>query len=138
MKPLHQLNVINNLIYALADVIETNLMDLEAEYSKHGKRLRYESKRNFNTALHGLRCLKSELKPSPQQEQIDYGNDADILNALLLTILDRTGDDDMQSFRLYNYIKAMPSRLHLELDIDEASVFGEEIVKQPDNFGTPG
>lgn len=31
MKPLHQLNVINNLIYALADVIETNLMDLEAE-----------------------------------------------------------------------------------------------------------
>ena len=94
------------------------------EYSKHGKRLRYESKRNFNTALHGLRCLKSELKPSPQQEQIDYGNDADILNALLLTILDRTGDDDMQSFRLYNYIKAMPSRLHLELDIDEKSVFG--------------
>ena len=127
MKPLHQLNVINNLIYALADVIETNLMDLDVEYSKHGKRIRYESKRNFNTALHGLRCLKSELKPSPQQEQIDYGNDADILNALLLTILDRTGDDDMQSFRLYNYIKAMPSRLHLELDIDEKSVFGHVI-----------
>lgn len=131
MKSLKQLNVINNLIYVLADVIETNLMDLETGYKMHGKMLRHESRRNFNTALHGLRQLKSELKPSPMQEQTDYGNDADIINALILLIVDRTGDDDMAAFRLYNYIKAMPSRLHMELDIDEASVFGHALQASP-------
>ena len=128
-KSIRQLNIINNLIYVLADVIETSLMDLEAGYRQHGRALRQESRRNFNMPLRGLRLLKSELNPSPVQEQIDYGNDADILNAIILIYLDRTGVDDMQAFRIYNLIKSMPSRLHLELDIDEASVFGHVLKK---------
>ena len=124
MKPLDKLSTMTNIAYVLVDVLETNLMDMEHEYRRQGYELRHDAKRNFNTAIAAIRRLKSYVGKCRSSVQEDFGNDADIVNALLLTIIDRTGDDDMQSFRLYNYIKAMPSRLHLELDIDEKSVFG--------------
>lgn len=144
MKPTHpedprKLAVRINLLYTLADIMETQLMELEQDIRRRiGHGMRFDAKRDYNAAIRATRRLLTDVNTCSRQAQEDFGNDADIIHAMLLLIMDRTGDDEMAAFRLYNYIKAMPSKMHLETDIDEASVFGEEIVKQPYNFGTPG
>ena len=59
------LNTTLNLTYVLTDVVETLLYDLRSEMGKQGYELRYDAKRNFNTAIAAIRKLKQMLtKPS--------------------------------------------------------------------------
>lgn len=128
-----------NLLYTLADIMETQLMELERDIRRRtGHGMRFDAKRDYNAAIRAARRLLTDVNTCSRKTQEQFGDDADIIHALLLLIIDRTGDDDRLAYQLYRRIKAMPSKTHLETDIDEASVFGEEIVKQPDNFGTPG
>ena len=128
-----------NLLYTLADIMETQLMELERDIRRRtGHGMRFDAKRDYNAAIRAARRLLTDVNTCSRKTQEQFGDDADIIHALLLLIIDRTGDDDRLAYQLYRHIKAMPSKMHLETDIDEASVFGEEIVKQPDNFGTSG
>lgn len=128
-----------NLLYTLADIMETQLMELERDIRRRtGHGMRFDAKRDHNAAIRAARRLLTDVNTCSRKTQEQFGDDADIIHALLLLIIDRTGDDDRLAYQLYRHIKAMPSKMHLETDIDEASVFGEEIVKQPDNFGTSG
>lgn len=128
-----------NLLYTLADIMETQLMELERDIRRRtGHGMRFDAKRDYNAAIRAARRLLTDVNTCSRKTQEQFGDDADIIHALLLLIIDRTGDDDRLAYQLYRHIKAMPSKTHLETDIDEASVFGEEIVKQPDNFGTSG
>ena len=124
MEGVTQLAVKTNLLFTLIDVVETLLMEMEKDMRLRGRAMQYSMKRDFNTTIHGVRRLKSELKHIGMNVQEAFGYDADILYALLVLMVDRTGEDDMEAFKLYNYLKAMPPRHHLEPDIDEASVFG--------------
>ena len=51
------LNTTLNLTYVLTDVVETLLYDLRSEMGKQGYELRYDAKRNFNTAIAAIRKL---------------------------------------------------------------------------------
>lgn len=102
-----------NIVYIMVDMLETNLLDMEAEYKKQGYALRHDAKRNFNTAISAINKLKKDVNHCSNDTQENFGNDADMINALLLTMIDRCGDDDEFTFKLYNYIKAFPSRLNL-------------------------
>lgn len=136
---IRHLAIRTNLLYVLADITETHLMELERDIRRRtGHGMRFDAKRDYNAAIRAARRLLTDVNTCSRKTQEQFGDDADIIHALLLLIIDRTGDDDRLAYQLYRHIKAMPSKTHLETDIDEASVFGEEIVKQPDNFGTPG
>lgn len=121
-----------NLLFTLIDVVETLLMEMERDMRLRGRTMQYSMKRDFNTTIHGVRRLKAELKHIGMNVQEAFGNDADILYALLLLIVDRVGADDLIAFKLYNYIKAMPSSHHLEQDIDERVVFGHVLEGKED------
>ena len=114
-----------NLLYTLADILETQLMELELDIRRRtGHGMRFDAKRDYNAAIRATRRLLTDVNTCSRRTQEQFGDDADIIHALLLLIIDRTGDDDLAAFRLYNYIKALPSRLRLELDIDERAAFG--------------
>lgn len=121
---IRHLAIRTNLLYVLADIAETLLMELERTFRRLGKTMRYDAKRDFNAAIRSIRRLKTDVNLCNDTRQEAFGNDADILYALLLLIVDRVGADDFIAFKLYNYIKAMPSSHHLEQDIDERVVFG--------------
>lgn len=55
------LNTTLNLTYVLVDVVETLLYDLRSEMGKQGYELRYDAKRNFNTAIAAIRKLKQDV-----------------------------------------------------------------------------
>lgn len=89
---------------------------------KQGYELRYDAKRNFNTAIAAIRKLKQDVDKTQFSTQENFGNDSDCLLAFIRLLVDRCGDDDKKMFAFYNYIKRHPSQLGLELS-DEKSVF---------------
>lgn len=120
MQGTDKINTITNIVFVLADVLESNLISMQDEFKKNGFELRHEAKRSFNTALANIKKLRREVDKCSESTQDNFGKDADMLNALMLMIIDRCGDDDMFHFKLYNYIKSFPSKLNLDLDLDDA------------------
>lgn len=123
------LNTLANIVYILTDVLETNLMDMQEAFKKQGCALRHDVKRNYNTAIHAIKCIKRDISHLNGSTQESFGRDADMTNAILLTLIDRCGDDDELAFRFYNYIKSFPSKLGLRLDVDNAFEFLDEKQK---------
>lgn len=103
------LNTTLNLAYVLTDVVETLLYDLRSEMGKQGYELRYDAKRNFNTAIAAIRKLKQDVDKTQFSTQENFGNDSDCLLAFTRLLVDRCGDDDKKMFAFYNYIKRHPS-----------------------------
>lgn len=120
MKGTDRLNTMTNIVYVLTDVLETNLLEMQEEFKRQGFELRHDAKRQFNTAIASIKKLKRDLDSCSESTQDNFGNDADIVNAMLLTVIDRCGDDDEFAFKLYNYIKSFPSKLGIGLDMDDA------------------
>lgn len=129
MQGTDKLNTLTNIVFVLTDVLETNLLDMQQEFKKQGFELRHDAKRNFNTAIAAIKRLKSDVNHCSDSTQENYGNDSDMVNAMLLTLIDRCGDDDEFAFKLFNYIKSFPSKLNLELDLDDAF---SHIFKKPE------
>ena len=73
------LNTTLNLTYVLTDVVETLLYDLRSEMGKQGYELRYDAKRNFNTAIAAIRKLKQDVDKTQFYTQENFGNDSDCL-----------------------------------------------------------
>lgn len=132
MNEIDQLTLKTNLLFSLVDVVETLLMEMEHDMRLQRREMHFSTKRNFNMAIRGVRGLKSLVKQTSEETQVAFGCDADILYALIMLIVDRTGEDDMKTFSLYNYIKAMPSVCGMKLDIDERLVFGHVLEGKED------
>lgn len=92
------LNTTLNLTYVLTDVVETLLYDLRSEMGKQGYELRYDAKRNFNTAIAAIRKLKQDVDKTQFSTQENFGNDSDCLLAFIRLLIDRCGDDDKKMF----------------------------------------
>ena len=114
------LAISTNLCYVLADIMESNLMDLEQIFKKNNFALKHEQKRAFNAAISNVRKLKREVNHCNSRTQENYGNDADMLNAIILTLIDRTGNEDFVMFKFYEYIKSFPSQFNMVEDMDWA------------------
>ena len=120
MQGTDKLNTITKIVFVLTDVLETNLLEMQQQYKKEGFELRHDSKRNFNTAIAAIKRLKSDVNHCSESTQENFGNDSDMVNAMLLTLIDRCGDDDNLAYKMYEYIKSFPSKLNLDLDLDNA------------------
>ena len=49
--------------------------------------MRHDSKRNFNTAIAAIKRLKSDVNHCSESTQENFGNDSDMVNAMLLTLI---------------------------------------------------
>ena len=107
--------------------MESRLMDMEHIMRKNNLTLRYDTRRNFNTAMSAIRKLKIDVNKCSDKEQDRFGDSSDILDALIITIVDRTGLDVEDSFKIYEHIKKLPSKMGLNMDMDFAF---EHLIKQ--------
>ena len=114
------LAISTNFCYVLADLMETNLMDLESIFRKNNIALKHEQKRYYNAAISNTKKLCREVNHCDEKVQEHYGNDADMLNAILLTLIDRCGNEDMLMWKFYEYVKSFPSQFQMVDDMDWA------------------
>lgn len=122
----------NNLVFLLADVMESLMMDTSSMMRRNGLEFKHESKRAYNAAIANLRKMKNSVTNNCSLEaQSNYGNDADNVCELLKLIVDRCGRDDRILADIFEYTKAKLSQLkmtNINLDI-MASIEQEEIRK---------
>lgn len=128
---LHKAHLFNNILYILVDIMESRLMDMEHLMRKNNLMLRYDTKRNFNTAMSAIRKLKIDVNKCSDKEQNRFGDSSDILDALIITIVDRTGLDMEDSFKIYEHIKKLPSKMGLNMDMDFAF---EHLIKEKEQW----
>lgn len=102
-------NTYTNFLWVLVDIMETNLMDLERVMRKEGSALRFDAKRQFNIAIKAIRRLLEDVGHCSESTQIEFGNDADVLDALIRIIVDRYGDNHYKALRMYNILERMKS-----------------------------
>lgn len=114
------LAISTNFCYVLADLMETNLMDLESIFKKNNIALRHEQKRYYNAAISNTKKLCREVNHCNDKVQEHYGNDADMLNAIILTLIDRCGNEDILMWKFYEYVKSFPSQFQMVDDMDWA------------------
>ena len=114
------LAISTNYCYVLADLMETNLMDLESIFKKNNIALRHEQKRYYNAAISNTKKLCREVNHCNDNVQEHYGNDADMLNAIILTLIDRCGNEDILIWKFYEYVKSFPSQFQMVDDMDWA------------------
>jgi hypothetical protein len=96
---------------------------MEETLKKHGLGLRHEAKREFNIALRATRNIRREVRFADMNTQEDYADDSDILNALVMVLIDRIGDDKNMAYNIYEYLKGLPSKIGLDTDYDEVFEF---------------
>jgi hypothetical protein len=119
-----------NLTYLLADMLEGCMMEVdELARRETGQRLQQEAKRYYNAAIHNVRKMLKAMNTSSDKEQEDFGNDSDMLMAVLWLFIDRCGEDDTKAYRFYEYIKSFPSVCGLK-QMDEEKVFGHIFSKK--------
>lgn len=128
---LYKAHLFNNILYILVDIMESRLMDMEHLMRKNNLMLRYDTKRNFNTVMSAIRKLKIDVNKCSNKEQDRFGDSSDILDALIMTIVDRTGLDVEDSFKIYEHIKKLPSKMGLNMDMDFAF---EHLIKQEEQW----
>jgi hypothetical protein len=109
-----------NICYMLADLMEMSLMDLEEIFENNNLKLHHAQKKFFKGALMNVRGLIKEVSHTPQLTQISFGNDSDMMRAMMLLILDRCGEDDEIMWKFYEYIKSFPSKLNLLIEDESA------------------
>lgn len=110
----NEARIYTNMVYLLADVMETLMMDSIALMKRNGEKLKHESKRDFNAAIANIRKMKnSTINGCLKETQNDYGNDADHICELLKLIVDRVGRDDRVLWDIYEYVKSKSSNLNM-------------------------
>lgn len=83
-------------------------------------------KETSTQAIAAIKRLKSDVNHCSESTQENFGNDSDMVNAMLLTLIDRCGDDDNLAYKMYEYIKSFPSKLNLDLDNAFSHLFKKE------------
>ena len=113
VKPNYFFNTLKLLVIEKFDVKEV-FQNLFLDYDWIWKTLVFGNILDF----YFIKRLKSDVNHCSESTQENFGNDSDMVNAMLLTLIDRCGDDDNLAYKMYEYIKSFPSKLNLDLDLD--------------------
>ena len=134
-----KLVVLGNLVMRMGDALEMTVAMAE-DYAKRTKSgsLRFEIKRYMRAAAHNAHLAGRAVRESSDETQISVGDDADVLVAMLLMLIDRTSGSPTGMKGMYGEIKKKyPSVLDIDLSDVEKNAFGEVIGNDKRDSGEP-
>jgi hypothetical protein len=99
----------------LLDMYETVSMVAEKEFHNAGLGEKPKVKMLKNMIKYGVKDLRAYTRQMPEIDQDWFGEDADKLLKLLLTAIDRTGDEGNALALFQNYIDAFESKYKLNI-----------------------
>ncbi|MBR0116453.1 MAG: hypothetical protein IJM04_04145 [Prevotella sp.] len=112
-----QVRIRINVLSLLADVLDSAMRDTRCYLKASGKDLRFEDKRNYNSAIAGLQKFignKTVEKSEGVAMVRDKCDEADQIYLFILTLVDRVGENDELLFRFYDYVRSFPPQAGLE------------------------
>ena len=112
-----------NIASCLADVIETLVMDSECILRPFGATFEREDKLRFKQLTKALqdaqKCAKRTTLGLYKHEQADeFSEDCDWWYNMIRLLADRTGDDELKTLQVINWLTTMPSKLNM-FDVKE-------------------
>jgi hypothetical protein len=105
--------IANNLIFVLADIIETCHKVSEAEAKKANLRLDKKTESALNMIRFGAQDLRRRTKEMGYRNQEHFGEESDKLLKLILTAIDKTEDNYKVIDLITAYAEAFQSRTGL-------------------------
>lgn len=107
-----------NLAHVLADTCETLIMDCEAILRPFGATFQREDKQHFKQLAKALQDAKkcasrSCCGPYATPDAEDYAQECDWWYNIVRLIEDRTGDDELKTAQVLNWLVTMPSVLNM-------------------------
>jgi hypothetical protein len=115
-KDVKRMSIETNMLWELADVTETMLLDLNSSLQAKGYKMKYDAKHAYNTAIRAVKNMLYYIKAYKENDtKVHFGKASDTLLYMLLLINDRiTTDEEMRAF--IKSIEDMPSKLNLNLE----------------------
>lgn len=107
-----------NMAHCLADVIETLVMDAECILRPFGATFEREDKLHFKQLTKSLqdvqKCARRTTFGLYNHKQVyEFAEDADWWYNMVRLLADRTGDDELKTLQVINWLTTMPSQLHM-------------------------
>lgn len=103
-----------NLVFVMADVMEQLWTECENLNLRCGYAMHNEEKRHYNAIRHNLQRFRGVTRMLSEQDQTEFGDDAEITLDLLYAAVTRTGTDTMMMCRFLEYIMSFPDRIGLD------------------------
>ena len=105
-----------NMAYCLADVCETLVMDAETILRPFGATFEREDKLRFKQLTKALedvqKCTKRTTLPLyTHRDADDFAEDCDWWYNMIRLLADRTGDDELKTLQVINWLTTMPTQL---------------------------
>lgn len=91
-KPTKDAIFINNMIFILLDILEGIMKDAEKEFFTTGCELKHGSKMHFNKSIFHIKKFLEQIRTIPINQQMSFGEEADILKELIFLSVDRDKD----------------------------------------------
>lgn len=108
--------VANNLMFILADIIETCYTVSENEAHKANLKLDGKTKKALNMIRFGAQDLRKRTVEMGYKNQEHFGEESDRLLKLMLTAIDKTEDDYRVIDLITKYAEAFKSKIHLNMN----------------------
>lgn len=124
-----KLVVLGNLVMRMGDALEM-CVTMAEDYAKRcgSGPLRFEIRRYMKAAAHSAHLAGRAVRESSDETQISVGDDADVLVAMILMLIDRTSGAPNGMKGMYEDIKKKyPSVLDIDLSDVEKNAFGSEV-----------
>jgi hypothetical protein len=107
-----------NMAHCLSDVIETLVMDAESILRPFGATFEREDKLRFKLLAKALddaqKCARRTTLGLYKHEQADeFAEDCDWWYNMIRLLADRTGDDELKTLQVINWLTTMPSQLNM-------------------------
>ena len=107
-----------NMAHCLSDVIETLMMDAECILRPFGATFEREDKLRFKQLTKALqdaqKCARRTTIGLYKHEQADeFAEDCDWWYNMIRLLADRTGDDELKTKQVINWLTTMPSVLNM-------------------------
>jgi hypothetical protein len=107
-----------NMAHCLSDVIETLVMDAEWTLRPFGATFEREDKLHFKQLTKALqdaqKCAKRTTFGLYQhQDADDFAEDCDWWYNMVRLLADRTGDNELKTLQVINWLTTMPSQLNM-------------------------
>lgn len=107
--------VASNLMFILADMIESCKKVSESEFAKAGLKMDAKTKTALSMIYFGACDMRKRTAETDDGNQIQFGNDADKLFKLMLTAIDRTGESYQPIDLIINFAESLESQTKINI-----------------------